>query len=79
MWIEFDEDVRVVDLAPRLAQAGVFTPLHDFGYFASVEIGPRGRSLLWRIGEDVVDLCADALWLMAHPQDRAAIEMPLFR
>ena len=61
-----------VDLSAILAQGGVFEPLRDPARFASVEIGPGGRTLLWRIGEDVVDLCADALWLMAHPEDLSA-------
>jgi hypothetical protein len=45
----------------------VFEPLRDPKRFAAVEVGPRGRTLVWHVGEDVVDLCADALWLMAHP------------
>jgi hypothetical protein len=43
--------------------------------FSSVEISPEGDALFWRTGpseDDIVDLCADALWLMAHPEDRAA-------
>jgi hypothetical protein len=60
------------DLSPILAQGGVFEPLRDFTQFAAVEVGPRGRTLLWHVGDDVVDLCADALWLMVHPEDRPA-------
>jgi len=61
-----------VDLSAMLAQGGVFEPLRDPARFASVKIGPRGRTLIWKLGggaDDVVDLCADALWLMAHPVD----------
>jgi hypothetical protein len=76
--LRFDDDDRlefhdVVDLSGMLAQGGVFTPLRDPAVFARVQIGPRGRTLIWKIAEgedDVVDLCADALWLMAHPEDR---------
>jgi hypothetical protein len=71
--IFFDDDWGpVIDLSPLLAQGGVFEPLRDFERFAAVEVGPRGRTLLWRVGDDDVDLCADALWLMAHPEDRPA-------
>jgi hypothetical protein len=66
------DKIDLVDLSGMLAQGGVFEPLRDPARFATVEIGPRGRTLLWRVGEDVVDLCADALWLMAHPDGRAA-------
>jgi hypothetical protein len=43
--------------------------------FAQAQVGPRGRTLIWRLGkneDDVVDLCADALWRMAHPEERSA-------
>jgi hypothetical protein len=59
----------MVDLSPMLAQGGVFERLRDPNIFQSVEIGRDGRTLIWKIGEgedDVVDLCADALWLMAR-------------
>jgi hypothetical protein len=35
----------------------------------TVEVAPDGRTIFWRIGEEIVDLCADALWLMAHPEN----------
>jgi hypothetical protein len=71
----FDDDPNgpVIDLAPLLAQGGVFDAVRQ--HFAAAAVTPDGRSLYWRTGEgedDVVDLCADALWLMAHPEDRAA-------
>jgi len=59
----------LVDLSPLLAQGGAFEPLRDPARFAAAEVGPGGRTLVWHIGEDVVDLSADALWLMAHPDD----------
>jgi hypothetical protein len=69
-----DGSVPVVDLSALLEQGGVFEPLRDPKRFEAAEIGPRGRTLIWRIGkgeDDVVDLCADALWLMAHPNERS--------
>jgi hypothetical protein len=70
--LNFDDDDRgrlthQVDLSPLLARGGVFEPLRDPNRFMAVEIAPRGRSLVWHVGEDVVDLSADALWQMAHP------------
>jgi uncharacterized protein YuzE len=62
-----DDGGRLVDLAPTLAQGGVFEPLRDQTRFAAVEVGPQGRTLVWRVGEDVIDLDVDALWAMAQP------------
>jgi Protein of unknown function (DUF2442) len=70
MQIEFGDDPNaVVDLTAIFAQGGVFAPLCTPARFAAVEVEEDGRALLWRVGEEVVDLCADALWLMAHPED----------
>jgi hypothetical protein len=66
------DKVDEIDLSAMLAQGGVFESLRDPSHFAAVEIGPRGRTLMWRVGADEVDLCADALWLMAHPDQHAA-------
>ncbi|MDA3874786.1 MAG: DUF2442 domain-containing protein [Kiritimatiellae bacterium] len=41
-------------------RTGVFESWNDPDYFKRVEIGERGRSLVWP-GD--VDLCADSLWL----------------
>lgn len=80
MWIEFDDDPKaIVDLAETFAVGGVFDALRDRKRFATVEVADDGRSILWRTGpavEDIVDLCADALWLMAHPEDRAEAMAP---
>jgi Protein of unknown function (DUF2442) len=69
--LRFDDDDRaeltnLVDLSSMLAQGGVFEPLRDPSRFMAVEIGPHGRTLVWHVGDDVIDLCADALWMMAH-------------
>ena len=67
------EDDRIeiveIDLSPLLAQGGSFAPLHDPRLFNTVEIGPHGRTIFWRVDDEIVDLCADALWLMVHPED----------
>jgi hypothetical protein len=70
-----DGTAPVLDLSHILAQAGVFEPLRgamqeDRERFSAVEVGARGRTLEWRVGEDIIGLCADALWLMAHPEEQ---------
>jgi hypothetical protein len=71
LYLGFDDDGTadqvLVDLSPLLAQGGVFEPLRDPAIFQRMKIGPNGRALVWHVGDDVVDLGADALWLMAHP------------
>ena len=78
----------MVDLSPMLAQGGVFQRLRDPNIFQSVKIGSDGRTLIWKVGDgedDVVDLCADALRLMARPvetnptpnQQSVALSRPL--
>jgi hypothetical protein len=69
--LRFDDDDRreltsLVDLSSMLAQGGAFEQLRDPRRFMAVEIGPRGRTLVWHVGDDVIDLCADALWMMAR-------------
>ena len=57
----------VVDLAPVLAKGGVFAFLREPAAFDAVAVGARGRTLVWRDAEgDEIDLCADALWRLAH-------------
>ena len=57
----------VVDLAPVLAKGGVFALLREPAAFKAVAVGPRGRTLVWHDAEgDEIDLCADALWQLAH-------------
>jgi hypothetical protein len=50
-----------------LAKGGVFAFLADPAAFNAVAVGERGRTLVWRDPEgDEIDLCADALWRLAH-------------
>ena len=64
-WADWSESL--VDLRPLLARGGVFEVLADQARFDAVQIGERGRTLIWRDDEgDEIDLCADALWQMAH-------------
>lgn len=73
--IFFDDDQNgpIIDLASFLTQGGVFEPLRDPKIFQQVQIGPHGRTLIWKVGEsedEVVDLNAGVLWPMAHPLDQ---------
>lgn len=62
-----DGSESVVDLGPVLTKGGVFEFLRDPAAFGNVAVGPRGRTLVWRDPEgDEIDLCADALWRLAH-------------
>ncbi len=62
-----DGSELVVDLAPLLAKGDVFAFLADPAAFNAVTVGERGRTLIWRDPEgDEIDLCADALWRLAH-------------
>jgi hypothetical protein len=62
--------VEEVDLAPLLTPGGVLEPLRDAALFAAVEIGVGGHMIFWRLAEDIIELSADTLWLMTHPEDR---------
>ena len=45
----------------------MFALLSDPVAFNPVAVGPRGRTLVWRDPEgDQIDLCAEALWGLAH-------------
>ena len=47
------------DFKPLIERGGVLAPLRDPAVFATVRIGPRGRSLAW---SDDIEFCADGLW-----------------
>ncbi len=65
-----DGAVVIVDFAPVAAAGGVFTPLADPGFFSQVQLGPRGRFIVW---PDDLDFCADALRLDGQPANPAQI------
>ena len=52
-------------MGPLIAGKRVFKPLADPALFATVAVINNGRALAW--GDDI-DLCADALWYEAHPE-----------
>ncbi len=50
----------------HLLGRGVMRRLAEPGFFAQVQVGDRGRTLVWP-GD--IEFCADALWFEAHPED----------
>ena len=59
--LNFDDDDRSelthrVDLSPMLAQGGVFEPLREPAIFERVQIGPHGRTLVWKVGVNEDDI-----------------------
>jgi Protein of unknown function (DUF2442) len=68
-----DRSESVISLRPLVAKGGVFNVLTNRARFEAVQIGERGRTLIWHDDEgDEIDLCADALWQMAHGKVSAA-------
>ena len=68
-----DRSESVIDLRPLLTKGGVFEMWSDKARFEAVQIGERGRTLIWHDDEgDEIDLCADSLWQMAHGKVSAA-------
>ena len=61
-----DGSISTKAMGPLIASRKVFKPLADVALFASVRIINDGRGLAWK---DDADMCADALWYDAHPQE----------
>jgi hypothetical protein len=61
----------IVDFKPLIAEGGVFSPLSHPPFFTQVQLGPRGRFIVWP-GD--LDFCADALRLDGQPADLAQIK-----
>ena len=64
-----DGETSVVSFRDTIAKAAKFAQLGDWDFFARVEVGEDGDSILWP-GE--LDFGADSFWYRAHPE--AAIE-----
>jgi hypothetical protein len=62
-----DEVIVFVDLSAMLVQGGLLEVFSDWARFETVEVALDRHTILWRVGEeDIVELSADTLWLMAH-------------
>jgi hypothetical protein len=53
-------------MGPLVARRKVFRPLVDPELFRRVRVINEGRGIAW---DGDADMCADALWYDAHPQD----------
>ncbi|OGU17703.1 MAG: hypothetical protein A2X61_04345 [Ignavibacteria bacterium GWB2_35_12] len=63
--IEFnDGSSYILDITPYFKPDSIFNNLKDKNTFEKVEIRDDGRSLVF---PEEIDLCADSLWLKAHP------------
>lgn len=60
-------------MGPLIASRKVFKPLADAALFARVKVINGGRGIGW---EGDADICADALWYEAHPQDNPHMSHP---
>ena len=53
LWLRFQDGVQgEVDLGPELTFQGVFAPLRDSAYFASVRVNPELGTICWPNGAD---------------------------
>ena len=66
--VTYSDNVTITaDFKPLLEKGGVMTRLRVPAIFASVSIGPRGRSVVW---DEDIDFCADGL-RMKYGNDKA--------
>ena len=67
-----DGSVTTKSMGPLIAAKRVFRPLAEAALFSAVTIIQNGRALAW---VDDIDLCADALWFDAHPDQNPFIQV----
>ena len=60
-----DGSSSVKPLAALIGTRRVFKPLADGELFSQARVINEGRGIAW--GDDI-DMCADALWFDAHPE-----------
>ncbi|MBI5119903.1 MAG: DUF2442 domain-containing protein [Rhodospirillales bacterium] len=61
-----DGAVTVKAMADLIARKKLFKPLADDALFAKAHLINDGRAVAWN---DEIDICVDALWYDAHPED----------
>lgn len=67
VWDDGSSSVKA--MAPLIGTRRLFRPLADAGLFSAAHLINDGRAIAW--GDDV-DMCADALWYEAHPEQNPA-------
>jgi len=60
-----DGSSSVKAMASLIGTRRVFKPLTDAGLFCQAHTINDGRAIAW---SDDIDMCADALWFEAHPE-----------
>ncbi|MEO5375748.1 MAG: DUF2442 domain-containing protein [Alphaproteobacteria bacterium] len=53
-------------MGPLIGTRRIFRPLSDAALFVRAHVVNDGRAIAWN---DDIDLCADALWFEAHPEE----------
>jgi hypothetical protein len=61
-----DGSSTIKAMASLIGTRHIFKPLADAEFFRQARIINDGRGIAW--GDDI-DMCADALWFDAHPQE----------
>ena len=67
--ITYDDNVTIIADFRHLMEKGIMTRLKDPAVFDQVQIGSKGRSIIWP--EQDIDFCADGLRLK-FTQSKAA-------
>jgi hypothetical protein len=68
--ITYSDNVTVIAEFKELLEKGIMTSLKNPVVFNQVQIGHKGRSIIWK--EQDIDFCADSLRLKFSPQQMQA-------
>lgn len=67
--ITYSDNVTIIAEFKELLEKGVMTVLKNHAVFDQVQIGSKGRSIIWQ--EQDIDFCADSLRLKFYPSQAA--------
>jgi hypothetical protein len=67
--ITYSDNVTIIADFNELLEKGVMTVLKNPAVFDQVQIGSKGRSIIWQ--EQDIDFCADSLRLKFYPSQAA--------
>jgi len=67
--ITYSDNVIIIADFNELLEKGVMTVLKNPAVFDQVQIGSKGRSIIWQ--EQDIDFCADSLRLKFYPSQAA--------
>lgn len=66
-----DGTVTTKAMAALIGRRKVFHPLADADLFVKATVVNDGRAVAWN---DDIDICADALWFEAHPEQNPFVQ-----